>query len=171
MLSPCARGLPGVDPPLRRCFGKAGTLKDGPSESAPDDSPLETGDGLRTVKDKAGVEVMFTKRKRCDDWGSAKDSNSAGVFREAFRLVRRYSEAERVRDPVHHLKLAQKCHRLFRPRVPSPERLVFLGRVPQVRLRVDITNGTDSTVRCRCVGVARLPPCRHNCETVDEQQG
>lgn len=53
-----------MEPPLRRCFGKAGILNDDPSESAPDDPPLEIGEGLRTVKDTGGVEVMIHQLKR-----------------------------------------------------------------------------------------------------------
>ena len=77
-----------MEPPLRRCFGKAGILKDGPSESAPDDPPLETGEGPRTVKDTAGVEVMIHPVRVFNGGaGSAEDPNSAGSFRDALKLL------------------------------------------------------------------------------------
>lgn len=48
---------------------------------------------------------------------------------------------------------------------------MFLDREPQVRLHVDRSNTSDNEGLYRCVGVAHLPPGRHNCEAADEQQG
>jgi hypothetical protein len=77
-----ARGLPGVESfKLARWRGRVGTLNDEPlSESAPGDAVLDTGVGLRIVKDTFGVEVDINKEwlERKVVWGLSLESFEKG---------------------------------------------------------------------------------------------
>lgn len=80
------------------------------------------------------MEVMQSASQRDQRW-TTRSLNSAGLFRDVLT-----PDSDLAHRRVRHLKTCPKCRPRFRPKVPSPERLVFLGPEHQVRLRVGLND-------------------------------